>query len=906
MPYVPKKKEVYIDMDKFKKGLYALDDTTKAPLGSFRIMQNVQITDRGGVSPRYGTQLLGKENDSSYGIKGFYNYRKSFGANEILVKAYDDELEGYSKNNTYNNFPIDDVVSYYPLDEGSGTTAKDAKGTNNGTLTNGPTYAAGKVGSNSVTFDGVDDYIDCGTGIPLAISGNSHLTIAAWAKKTDVTLNQRIAGWYGGNYKGPLLWVDGGVAKALIGQGGTSTVELTGTTSLSNAIWYHLAVTYDGATANLYVNGVLEHSAVCTSADNDGGVVFTIGCNPWDAGGCWGGSIDEVGVWDRALSLTEIASLYNSGTGLGYSEQNEWFRIKSGFTQDKEFGFINSLVNVDNQDYLIWGNRYDSMMRWSGALATTSGITYSGDSVVTVNSVLTDEIYESKTATSSAATTLDVSGTPWAASQWVNFYVYIPGTGKIRKITANTSSQITFDTLGSDPGDVPFQIRQLAFPASGTIIYNGSTIAYSGIDIATAFTVSSAHAAPTGSVVSLVPTEYPANPRGNRFANLLNRVIVGNVRSALSRDSGGTLQGSVSAGSYYVSKINNPVDFTFSGTRVAGEGDVISSPYGGGDITDVSTQEDTAYVFKKTYIESIKYSQDANDLAVRAPLKAGSGSVGKTIRGTDDIYFFTDSKQFTSIGRVKTVDILPQTDNLGYSIKTLLDTYDFSEMDGFEYKDKLYIGCKTSSSADNNDIVLIYSKQNKAFEGVWDIAASGFTPFDDKAYYAEANGANVHQLFIGAADVRGTTRLPIASNCVGHFMNLTSSKINLQALNSVYFEGYITPGSTVTFKVYKDFETSPFLQFNFSGNESGLIDGSLTGSYLGQQPLALNPLGAFSDLGADGRFHFQFRVYIPFQYANYFAVGWESSGTDLDYEITRYGLGLKEDVSVDTTSIKSI
>lgn len=686
MVYVPKKREIYIDVESFKKGLYALEDTTKAPLGSFSIMQNVQLTDRGGVAPRYGTELLGTANNSTYGIKGFYNFKKSFGEDELLIKCYDDEVEVYSKTN--------------------------------------------------------------------AIAG--------------------------------------------------------------------------------------------------------------------------------------------------------WSRLKSGFTQDKEFGFVTSLVNTENQDYVMFCNRYDPYQRWSGATTLTNGAVSAAAVAVTVDSTLTPEIFYSGTATANSATTIDVAGSPWAASQYVNMYVHIVGTGKVRKITANTANQITFDTLGAGPGNVAFQIRQLAFPATGTIIYNGTTIAYTGIDLATAFTVASAHAAPDDTLVTLVPTEYLAAPRGNRLANYLNRIIVGNVRSAMARDTGGALQGYSSAGSYFVSKVNTPTDFGFSSSRAAGEGDIVSTPYGGGDITDIVTQEDSAYVFKREYVESVKYSQDSSDLAVRVPLKAGIGSVGKTIRGQDDIYFVTDIKEFTSLGRVKTVDVLPQTKDLGYSIKRLMDTYNFDDVTGMEYKGKVYIAAKSSDDAIANDIVIIYSRINKAFEGVWDIPASGFANFDGDILYSQSNGADVFKLFTGTADVEGTTRLPIAATCQSHFINLTASKLSKQALNSIYFEGYIAPGSTITFKAFKDFETSAFMQFDFSGTEDGLIDGSITGSFLGSLPLGVQPLGAFSTLDSDGRRHFQFRVYFPFQYGNYFSVGWESVGTDLDYEITRYGLGVKEDMSVDTSQIKSI
>jgi hypothetical protein len=686
MVYVPKKKEIYVDIENFKKGgLYALDDTTKAPIGSFMIMRNAQITDRGGIAPRFGTEVLGSNNSSSLAVKGLYNYKRSFGEDELLIKTYDDEIEYISKNN----------------------------------LTAG------------------------------------------------------------------------------------------------------------------------------------------------------------------------------------------WNRLKSGFTVGKEFGFVTSLVNTDSQDYVIFCNRYEPYQRWSGAVTLLNGALVGGETSVTVDSVLTQEVYYAGTATSNSATTIDLTGAGWASSQWVNMYVHIVGTGKIRKITANTASQITFDTLGAGPGNVAFQIRQLAFPVSGTIIYNGTNIAYSGMDIATAFTVSSAHAASDNSAVTLVPTEYTGAPRGNRLANYLNRIVVGNVRSAMARDSGGSLQGYSSAGSYFVSKINNPFDFSFTATRIAGEGDIVSTPYGGGEITDVSTQENTAYVFKEQYIESVKYSQDANDLAVREPLKSGIGAVHKTIKGQDDVYFMTKDGEFTSIGRVETKDILPQTKNLGFNIKRYLEAFDNDEFAGIEDRGKIYFFVKSTSNADYNDLVVIYNKQYKIFEGVWDLSLNWATQFGDDVVAGQSNSANVIKLFKGTADVVGTDRYPIFSQCQSNFMNLTSSKITLQALNAVYFEGYITPGTDVTFKVFKDFQTTPFLQFVFSGSETSLLDGTITGSFLGDGPIGLNPVGSYIQ-GTDGRYHFQFRVYIPFQYGNYFSVGWESQGTDLDYEVLRYGLGLKEDVSVDTNSIKNI
>lgn len=677
-------------MDDFKKhGLLALEDTTLAPKGSFAILQNAVITDRGGVGPRPGTVLLGTQNSSSGYCTGLFNFRKSFGSDEVLIKTYGTTFEGFSRN------------------------------------------------------------------------------------------------------------------------------------------------------------------------------------------------------------------LSSSG----------WFTVNGGYTLNSEHGFVSSLVNSDNQDYVISCNRYEPYQRWSAALATLTNTLVGGETTISVSSTLNPNIYESKTATASSGTTLTVSGTPWAASQWVGFWVRIVGTNQISKISANTNNQITFDTLGVDPGSVAFEIRTAVFPSSGTLIYGGNQVPYTGLPSAITITVSGAAAASAGTVVTLMPDIYPQNPRGNRLANYLNRIIVGNVRSALVQNSSGSaLQGYASAGSYFVSKLKNPVDFTYGQPRVAGDGDVISTPLGGGDITSVMAQENYAYIFKNRYVESVQYSQDENDLPNRVPLPQAGGSLGKVVQGTTNLYFITADNKLLSVGRIQLTTELPETKNIGINIKRLLDTYTFDQVNGFEWKDKVYIACKSSPVLSANDTVVIYNKIYDIFEGVWNLNAFGFEYFNNTLIYGEATSPNIYTMLTGTADVVGATRNPIPFNAVSHFVNLTASKSSLQAMNSMYFEGYIDAATTITLKAYKDFESAPFLSFNFSGTEDSLLNGSIGGAFLGDQPLALQALGTISnpDDGNNGRRHFQFRVYIPYVYANYFAFGAEGTATDMNFELTRVGYGLKEDPVVNTSKIKAV
>lgn len=681
--------EVLIDMDKFRLGLYALDDTTKAPFGSARKMNNCQVTDRGGISPRPGTQVLGTYSTSAFTTKGFFNFKRSSGSDEILVRNYDTFMEAYSLSKT-----------------------------------------------------------------------------------------------------------------------------------------------------------------------------------------------------------------------------TDWFKVKTTFTSDKEFGYVTSLVNTDNTDYLVGCNRYDDYFTWTGAIAILNGALVGGETTITVDSVLASDVYESQTATANSATTVDVSTVTWAASQWVNFYIYFPSTGKIRKITSNTATQLTFDTLGAGPGNIAFEIRQLNFPASGTLILGGNTVAYTAIDTATTFSVASAPATANSTPVTIVPTNYPANPRGNRFTNYLGRIVVGNVRSALARNSGGALQGYAAAGSVFVSKLNTPTDFTYSAARIAGEGDIVSMPYGGGDITDVMANEDEVLIMKKSYSESLKYSQDANDLAVRTPQKPGSGSVGKMIRGTDEVYFITEDKKFTTIGRQRLKDVKIQTENIGYRIKRFLDACGFDQLGrGIDFADKIYVPLKLTTTALHNNAILVFNKKNNSFDGVWNIGAFGLERWNGMLYYAESTGINVFQMLIGTADVVGATRYPIVSEYATHFMNLTSSKANEQAMHSIAVEGYIRGGSTINFYGWTDFALDPFVTFTLTtgASDTAFLDGTSLTASLGTQPLATQPLaGIFSDPDSDGRRHFFFRVFFPYKYAQFFSVGHSSSGTDDDYEITRYALGVKQDTSFPAGKVKSI
>jgi uncharacterized repeat protein (TIGR01451 family) len=207
--------------------------------------------------------------------------------------------------------------------------ANDAGGTNNGTLQGAVTFSAGEVGQ-AFNFNGANT----GVQIPDSPSNKpANITVDTWVKfnSLDSTTsspglqylvfkkNTRTAG-----FEGYTLIKDrtNGVDKLgfIITSANGPQASIRSTTAVSTGIWYHVAGTYDGATATLYVNGVAEASAnVSFPLDYSTRPLF-LGTSGESFDGKLNGSLDEVHIFNRALSAAEIQSLYNAASaGICYA-----------------------------------------------------------------------------------------------------------------------------------------------------------------------------------------------------------------------------------------------------------------------------------------------------------------------------------------------------------------------------------------------------------------------------------------------------------------------------------------------------------------------------------------------------------------------------------------------------------
>jgi glucose/arabinose dehydrogenase/chitodextrinase len=208
----------------------------------------------------------------------------------------------------------------YAFDEGTGNTTADLSGHGlTGTRVNGPAWAAGRH-SSALNFDGVDDRVDAGSPAGLQITGS--MTISAWINATSFPVDDAaIVSMRGtGGYQLDTTEDAGhrGVGFKLTNASGGDMIRY-GATTLQAGSWYYVTGVYNGfaKTMDVYVNGVLDNGTTAgtiTTTQQTSTSNFAVGSR---ASGQFpfAGRIDDVRVYPRALSATEIQSDMNVGVG---------------------------------------------------------------------------------------------------------------------------------------------------------------------------------------------------------------------------------------------------------------------------------------------------------------------------------------------------------------------------------------------------------------------------------------------------------------------------------------------------------------------------------------------------------------------------------------------------------------
>jgi len=229
---------------------------------------------------------------------------------------------------------------------------------------------AGDKGEFALSFDGIDDYVDCGNDSTLAISG-SNITLEAWVNVNEfrdksfegaiISRDQMVSG---ADYGYVLRCGGEGYIDFIFGNGHWVGLQ-SPANAITKGIWTHLAATYDGAKMILYVNGEpVAEKFVATSFKASLSINLFIGNSPADRTRAFDGIIDEVRVWNTTRSESQIAAAMNTSLAQAYYVSADsglvgYWRLDegaSGRTKDRTNinpGFLGAIDNGD-QNEPVW------------------------------------------------------------------------------------------------------------------------------------------------------------------------------------------------------------------------------------------------------------------------------------------------------------------------------------------------------------------------------------------------------------------------------------------------------------------------------------------------------------------------------------------------------------------------
>jgi hypothetical protein len=323
----------------------ALNELSPNPYNTW---YNLVVTRKAGTRTRiYYNGSLTRENSDArnavyysgtnrvnIGAYGSTSYRVTNGTQIDAVTIWNKELNLGEVLSLYN----DGTGAEYPYSSLTLPSSDDAIGSNTGTLMNGCTLTAGKIGKGFY-FDGVNDYIALPSG---SVNYTGDFSVSGWVfiptqhaqngnYFLNILSNVQAPTWFT-NPNGWRLYTKGNNVTFETYNNGSETY-LTIPYIFTTSTWAHVSVSRKaGSGTKLYVNGNLigsNTSTVDPTYLTGSQYIPTIGVLSATNNGGQGGTyapagtiIDAVTTWQRELSADEMAALYNSGSGNQYPFSN--------------------------------------------------------------------------------------------------------------------------------------------------------------------------------------------------------------------------------------------------------------------------------------------------------------------------------------------------------------------------------------------------------------------------------------------------------------------------------------------------------------------------------------------------------------------------------------------------------
>ena len=242
----------------------------------------------------------------------------------VVTLGADAQVKRYNDLKSINN----GLVAWWTFD----VDGTDRSGTGNtGTLKNHAFIVAGKFG-NAVSLDGTDDYVDCGNDASLNLYAGGVMSVSCWIKLAALpgvsSYFDVVGKWYSGGSSYELWiynnnsWYDLRFSTVA----SSSNAGIAVFSSLTAGVWYHLVGVHTGGKSYAYINGVVGATVGTESFAGSTGSTRIGYHSPY-----FNGLIDDVRIYNRALSASEISLLAASGGVDGnYDGLVGWWPMSEG------------------------------------------------------------------------------------------------------------------------------------------------------------------------------------------------------------------------------------------------------------------------------------------------------------------------------------------------------------------------------------------------------------------------------------------------------------------------------------------------------------------------------------------------------------------------------------------------
>jgi hypothetical protein len=285
------------------------DNTAKFFVNGAQVPTGERITDR-GVTGDYNATVLGATMNTRTG-----NIDGNFAGRIDDVHIYNRTLSEAEIQALYRESEDAGLVAYYPFNG----NADDESGNGNHGVVHGATLTTDRFGSeeSAYRFDGINDYIEIADSPSLDIE--QQITIAAWVRfYSNPDGSSRIVDKSHTDCRAP--WNMYGLRMCCKASRFSFDVTTYGSNHISNSTsdyppdaWHFVIGTYDGSAQKLYVDGVLDSSAAVSGPIETNNEPLLIGKHRGCESQHFDGVLDDVRIYNRALSEAEIGGLYEEG-----------------------------------------------------------------------------------------------------------------------------------------------------------------------------------------------------------------------------------------------------------------------------------------------------------------------------------------------------------------------------------------------------------------------------------------------------------------------------------------------------------------------------------------------------------------------------------------------------------------